>query len=139
MGRYLLKKRTTGIRLMILEGIKKQMAQPATEPYQGLHPPIRLPPAHSGDQDIGGFDKLCTHGSITTFGDAARTIYLAGLVSACCEPQINRSVVDMTTRAYQVIDPRIAEMRMAARRIESLRGNYPKQILSGRSILILGL
>ena len=36
--------------------------------------------------------------------------------------QINRSVVDMTTRAYQNTDPRILEMRTAARRIEGLRG-----------------
>ena len=32
------------------------------------------------------------------------------------------SVVDTTTRAYQNIDPRIAEMRTAAKRIKSLRG-----------------
>ncbi len=36
--------------------------------------------------------------------------------------QITRSVVDTTTRAYQNIDPRIKEMRLAAKRIEGLRG-----------------
>jgi hypothetical protein len=36
--------------------------------------------------------------------------------------QLTRSVVDTTTRAYQNIDPRINEMRLAARRINALRG-----------------
>ena len=42
--------------------------------------------------------------------------------------QVSRSVVDMTTRAYQNIDPRIVEMRTAAKRIESLRSTtLPKK------------
>jgi hypothetical protein len=36
--------------------------------------------------------------------------------------QVDRSVADMTARTYQGIDPRIAEARQAAKRIEALRG-----------------
>ena len=47
--------------------------------------------------------------------------------------QVNRSVVDMTTRAYQNVDPRIDEMRAAASRIEALRGTA----LSKRPVLTI--
>ncbi len=42
--------------------------------------------------------------------------------------QLYRSVVDTTTRAYQNVDPRIQEMRMAAKKIANLRGSVlPKK------------
>lgn len=64
---------------------------------------------------------------------AAGFVILIVILGAWQGRQVNRSVVDMTTRAYQNIDLRIVEMRTAARRIESLRGTT----LSKKPVLMI--
>ena len=64
---------------------------------------------------------------------AAGLVILIVILGVWQGRQANRSVVDMTTRAYQNIDMRIVEMRTAARRIESLRGTT----LSKKPVLMI--
>ena len=64
---------------------------------------------------------------------AAGLVILIVILGAWQGRQVNRSVVDMTTRAYQNIDMRIVEMRTAAKRIESLRGTT----LSKKPVLMI--